>query len=287
MKDVLLFGNGINRCFGSPSWDDLLKRIADDNFSFYSRNHSQTLEYDKLVLLNEHVNLAAIENLDNLTDGYQDIYKKYLELPIDNILTANFDYAIERSLDSNFKYENHTGNKVLPQETCCSTLRHIILNNKRIFHIHGELSKRKSICLGTLDYARNLNGIIAKITERIEETGELHLKDTVFSNEFKTWAQLFFTDNIYFIGIGLCDCDLDLWWLLVYRAKLLSEADNRIKNRIIYYYTHEGNYNHNFVELLRTLQIEVLNKEVRNGEWNKAYSDIADDIKNKLINQLK
>ncbi len=282
MKNILLFGNGINRCFGSLSWNDLLKQIADDNYSFYHKSHSPTLEFDKLMLINKYTNLSAINTLDRINDGYQAVYKKYLDLLISDILTTNFDYAIERSLEPKFVYSKNTGNKVLAQETCCSTLRHILLEGKSIFHIHGELSKEKSICLGTLDYARNLNGIIAKITDKSDVTGELNLKDDVFSGTLATWAQFFFTDNIYCVGIGLCDCDIDLWWLIIYRAKLLANGDTRITNKIVYYYTHEGEPNTDFVDLLKSLHIEVRNKTVYSGEWEKAYIDIADDIQKQI-----
>lgn len=292
MESAILFGNGINRCFDGMSWKSLLARIANSYFVGTDDKISSTIAYEKIAnkILSNNVKLTEetfaydiLKNLDSLKKGYSNIYTVFLSLPIENYMTTNYDYAIERSLITDFEYSKFTKNVTLPQEIKCSRLRHITLNGKRIFHIHGELSKPTSICLGTVHYATNLNKLMEYIVYT-DESGNSTLRDDIFSGgSIQTWAEYFFTKNIYIVGLGLYDCDFDLWWLITYRAQLLTQGDSRIKNTITYYYLHEGDSDHEFKDCLETFYIKVKENTIDDNQtWNDAYIRVANDIKKQI-----
>lgn len=52
-------------------------------------------------------------------------------------------------------------------------------------------------------------------------------------NKKISWIDIFLNDNIYILGLGLDFGEIDLWWLLSYRNRLI--LDNKIqKNKVIY-----------------------------------------------------
>ena len=291
MNNCLLIGNGINRCFDGMSWEQLLHRIAEKHFTSADTVSSASLAFEQLkcAVLSKNIRLSSdtfasdiLEELDNIPqEKYSALATHFFNLDICNILTTNFDYSIERSLIKNYNYAKYTSLVSTPQERKCSSIRHTVIDGKKIFHIHGELGKKGTVCLGNVHYAENLNSIMTRILEYSEATDSFSIKDSVFSDELVSWAQFFFKDNIYIVGLGLYDCDMDLWWLISYRRQLMLEGDNRIQNKIVYYYLFEEK-NQNFKDCLESMGIEVLERRVMNNDWKQAYLEIAKSISDRM-----
>lgn len=288
MDDCLIIGNGINRCCGGMSWKDLLSRIASSYFVSKDTVDSSTLAFEQLrgTVLSRNINvqrsdfaLSILEQLNELNQPeFNSIFNHFKLLSIKNILTTNFDYAIERAFVNDFDYKNYTRNVVMPQETRCSRIRHTKIDNEtNIFHIHGELGKHSTICLGYAHYASNLNAIMSNLLNYDKSTDTDSLKNEVFNDELLSWAQFFFTKNIYIVGLGLYDCDMDLWWPIVYRHQLITSSDPRIKNKITYYYLYEER-KQSFKDCLESMGIEVKELQVADQKWDDAYISVAEDI---------
>lgn len=290
MENCLLIGNGINRCCKGMSWESLLSKIAEKYFISKDTVDSATLAFEQIknVVLARNINVSSedfayemLEELDRIDySRYSRIYSQFLALPINNILTTNFDYAIERSLVSDYQYDKYTGLVVMPQETKHSRIRHSVINGKKIFHIHGELGKKQTICLGNVHYAANLSSIMNNILDYDKDMDSYSIKESVFDSKLFSWAQLFFTNNIYIVGLGLYGCDMDLWWLIAYRQQLKLEGNNKINNKIIYYYLYEQK-NKNFADCLESMGIEVRELQVNNN-WEEAYFKVAENIKSDI-----
>lgn len=288
MSNCLIIGNGINRCCGGMSWESLLSKIASKYFISKDTVQSSTLAFEQLrcAILSKNINIKsenfAFEILKELEDiqqsEYENIFSKFLSLPIENILTTNFDYAIERTLIKDYQYDKYTSKLVMPQETKCSRIRHSNINGKKIFHIHGELGKPGTICLGNVHYATNLSSIMNCLLDYDSSNDSYSLKGCIFEQELLSWAQFFFTSNIYIVGLGLYDCDMDLWWLIAYRQQLKLAGDNRINNQIIYYYLYEQK-DQKFKDCLEAMGIEVRELHIDDNNWKKSYTDIAENIK--------
>lgn len=294
MDEVVLFGNGINRSCGGISWALLLKRIANNFFVGIEGNISAPIEYERIAnnVLTQNRRLSVdtfsydiVKQVDNIPESdYKKIYKRFMEIPVSIFLTTNYDYALERTIAEDFTYDKYKKNVYVPQETKCSKIRHIKLDNKQIYHIHGELSKPDSICLGNVHYVVNLNKIINTIAY-IDESGYIKLKNILDeTHNVQTWAEYFFTKQLFIVGLGLDHCDIDLWWLITYRAQLIA-AGEPIKNKIIYYYLYEeGKRDNSFIECLKAFKIIVKEQLVENSEnWKNEYIHIAEDIKKESV----
>ena len=288
MSHCLIFGNGINRCCGGMSWETLLSKIASEYFASKDTVKSSTLAFEQLrcTVLSKNINVTSenfafdvLNELDALEHSlYTEVYSCFLSLPIDNILTTNFDYAIERTIIKDYQYDKYTKNVVMPQETKGSRIRHSIIDGKKIFHIHGELGKKGTICLGNVHYATNLSSIMNTLLDYDKNSDTVRLKSSIFEGELLSWAQFFFTSNIYIVGLGLYDCDMDLWWLIAYRQQLKLERDIRIKNEIVYYYLYEQK-DQSFIDCLKAMGIDVRELQIEDGNWKESYIRVAANIK--------
>ena len=273
------------------SWEQLLIRIAEKYFASQDTVDSAPLAFEQLkcAVLSNNIRVTTdsfavdvLNELDRLPQAeYNALAKRFLDLKIEKIITTNIDYNIERCLIDDYEYAKYTSFISMPQERKCSSIRHISLCDKKIFHIHGELGKKGTICLGNVHYAENLNSIMNRILNHSKEDDSYSLKDSVFSEELISWAQYFFTNDIYIVGLGLYESDMDLWWLISYRRQLMLGGDNRIKNRIVYFYLYEEK-DQSFVNCLKDMGIVVQEKQIKNGEWVWAYQKSAEIIREQL-----
>ena len=91
-------------------------------------------------------------------------------------------------------------------------------------HYGGQLQQIRSfIIYGKKNKALNID--IKSLRYRIG-----HLEDNPDS-----WIDLFFKSDIHIIGLSLDFIEIELWWLLAYRAKLLTKSKRKVFNNIYYY----------------------------------------------------
>ena len=108
MKPVLFVGNGLNLLSGNGRrWSDLLDDLADEPINSREKAIRKmkpfTLRYEEIVnaLGNSTDHISAICNrLKKLP--HSDIHTRLMKLPIDEVLTTNYDYALENSIDDNW-----------------------------------------------------------------------------------------------------------------------------------------------------------------------------------------
>lgn len=133
--------------------------------------------------------------IKTMTDWSDTIHAKLTALPIQTILTTNYDYAIERSIASDFQPKRITN------ETTYSLRRYQNVGSKHIFHIHGECRYPQSICLGYEHYAGTLQYIRQQILQSTVSLGKyrsFRLADILYGITEKlkeSWVFDFFTDE--------------------------------------------------------------------------------------------
>ena len=250
---VLLLGNGINLQERlAPDWNKLLRDIAKKYHFTPEKSLSMTLGYEMLenqILkrdpsLNEtgiHREIAAQVETDVMKqkkDWSGTVHARLTALPVKAILTTNYDYAIERSLDPAFKTAFTT------RETTYSLHRYQQAGSKTVYHIHGECGYPKSICLGYEQYAGSLQRIRDRIVQNTatdkeaREQGRTFLLADIMAGLIPrpeySWFYDFFLDDVYILGLTLDVSEMDLWWLLSYRSKLIATRKLPINNKIIY-----------------------------------------------------
>ena len=303
MESIFLIGNGLNRAEADsnyPSWDELMLQIGNDLFSETSQTDSALLKFEQLVCnalaiqpsqeVSRSIN-NRLKGLDSIAIGESSLHAKVWQSGIKTVLTTNFDYALERGLKHSIDYADEDKKKHYWQETVASKLRHTEIKNRRIYHIHGELDLPKSICLGQIHYATNLMRVMEALdtsSEDADNADGFRLRRSIFTGdaERKTWAEYFFTKNIYILGLGLYECDFDLWWLISYRAKLLQNGSYPIKNKIYYFNVKTRGKDSPAVNILKSLRVEILPKRVIGDDWKQAYSACIDQAK-KMIGQSR
>lgn len=293
MEKVILLGNGINRCSNVYSWDDLI----NDLIVKYSYNKISKGDKPFPLLYEQIVNSA--KKIGNENEGgilkyisektalmqSNDLHKSVVD-NYKTILTTNYDYLIENQIaDKKIKSSSN--------ETRYSLFRSFKMNDHVIWHIHGEADKHKTICLGFDHYS----GYLEKIRNYLitgETKSEKHqsvtqrLKNKNF--DIISWVDHIIFSNIDILGFSFDYVEYELWWLLVYRNRLIHQKGIKIQNEIKYFYkvleVNETNQNIQKEidrnDLLRSIGIEVI--EINEKDYNKFYEKIL-DYRSKKINR--
>ena len=250
---VLLLGNGINQAEGlSPNWNQLLRRIAREYSFVPEESLSNTLGYEMLEnqILRKNPGLSVADIHRKIADGVETgrmkkktdwrgtVHDRLMELPVHTVLTTNYDYALERSVAPSFRHAYHT------RETTYSLRRFQRAGDKTVYHIHGECGYPRSICLGFEHYAGSLQrireGIVSPtaLTEQAKQDGHTYMLADILKGLTPKpqtgWIYDFFTEDLYILGLNLDACEIDLWWLLSYRAKQRAMEKLTIPNEIHY-----------------------------------------------------
>ena len=298
---AILLGNGLNRCLKDyPSWDNLLCEISSDFFSGVGADVNPLLRFDAIMCeikrdYGEATTNSELTELLNrldrpaLTDEDADFLCAITASGVDTVLTTNYDYNLERALQRKqpVSQQEAKGRMCFQQETKGSDKRHRVAGDYRIHHIHGELEYPNSICLGITKYIDNLAKTMDLLSEEQPSQSSSSLRRLIDSRVFsghsgwkKTWAELLFNSDIYIVGLGLTPEELDIWWLLMRRAQLLSyrELESRIRNRIYYFSLFEKGKEKPDAKPFDALHVTVKPLEVIGGNWQEAYRSIWKEI---------
>ncbi|MCT4587275.1 MAG: SIR2 family protein [Carboxylicivirga sp.] len=291
MNKVLLIGNDINNINNSTSWEDLLKRIVK-----ISGNNINVSTEKPFPLLYEEIYLKALKSSnideDELKSQIADIigeiepneiHDALLNLDVKDYVTTNYDYVLQKRLLGNQKTDI-LKNKGVIRETKYSVYRHNRIEDKRFWHVHGEINVPKSITLGFEHYGGQLqqfrNYTVSGTSYKSKKTSPLslhkRLKENIVTNE--SWIDFFFKDEIHILGLKLGYVETDLWWLLTNRARFQLEKLSQHNSRIIYYCPEKYKDEH------KTSIMEANNIEVKfiKLEGKKFYKESIKMIKNGL-----
>lgn len=299
MEHTILFGNGVNRLSAnSVSWNDLLINLSKKaGYNLNIGNKPYTMVYEELLLsggLSEvEIKEFIIAELKN--SSLNKFYNMMRDLDLDNYLTTNYEFNLEKSFEEQMiKYKNNK------QEDIYSirTFTEIMLNDNKtpkIWHIHGDIDRIKSISLGLDHYC----GTIGKMDGYFKGTYEYVLNGNKIrldslSKKLKgeslydglSWIELFFTTNVHIVGLSLDYSETDLWWLLNRRARPLNLSSGTIKNRIIYYDTELNTPKvTDKKQLLKAFNVEYVHIPIINNNWDEAYCNIFESINKDISNK--
>lgn len=239
----LLIGNGVNRINNGGSWDALLRQLCQPPRQSVTVNSTKSypLTFEEILFkmsgdldqnlksLKEEIG-TGLMNYNPFQDHIRLMQKKCTD-----ILTTNYDYALERCVVSSYRGLISPGSGAEPKH---SLFRQENFANKKIWHIHGELNNgfngqsrfpELSIMIGNEHYADYLTLIHAYVREYFNRY------DEGFTNAKDSWVKRFFTHDIDIVGLGFDFTENHLWWLLNYRARKIKEGIP-FQNRIRYFY---------------------------------------------------
>lgn len=259
MENTVLYGNGLNHgAKNSISWNHLLTQLGDQYDllnRFDDQKSKHTMYYEQVVMQcdvasdikvhEESIKVRIAKTLSQIEPT--EVLLKLKELNVRNFITTNYDntfrnvlLANQFELNKSFYPNKETLYSIRRGYECFSHDK-----NVRIWYIHGEVDHPKTIMLGYDQYCSSTSkidqyvkgnysskdtGPVNSIFQRLKSNEKLH-------ENSKSWIDLFFSTNVHIVGFGLDYSEIDIWWLLNYRARLMknSSIGEHITNEIFYY----------------------------------------------------
>ena len=282
-KAALLIGNGLNRASGESAWADLLSQLKKKHKLKKTPQLSNLpLEFQliyfqcaKKIKTSQYALKKEIADLMSPLTDYS-LLDLFTSLSIENILTTNYDYNLESSIDKGFRRKHSN-----TSEKKHSLHRKIELGTKTIWHIHGEKSCPNSICLGFDQYCAYLSRLHAYLTTPGAPHTPPFIEHQLLTDPdgVPSWATLLFTHDLYIVGFGLSFLESDLWWLLNYRAYLRLEKPHlNINNKIFYFYCkNDQNLLSEIIFLLKSMEIDTVSVQMQDS-WPDFYRRVRQKI---------
>lgn len=285
METTIFYGNGVNLLGGNGvSWGNLLESISHGKKPLQITSY--TLKYESIVLpldekthpvlrdklgrrlitsdgfvlcSTEDTEIFAIKNkICNILDEHEPsyYYDKLVSLKADNYLTTNYElFLIYALLNQGYIIHQSVMDKSL-------LYKHVVLQkdnkNVTVWNIHGDIVNPKSIIIGYADYSSYTTNV-----HRILE------KKRKIKN---SWVNYFFNTNVHIIGYGLADDEMEIWDILVYRARMIRHTGKQ-KNNIYYYLINKGKGIQSKKKLLEVLKVIVYVIPYENS-YEKTYDNI-------------
>lgn len=271
-EKVLLVGNGINNLTNKKSWSTLLTSMIGmcrvNGKVEINNNKPFPLLYEEIYLKSNGIaELDLKKYISNQVKkiNENEIHELIREKEFENIITTNYEYILQ-GVKSTLR-ENDLHNQGIIKEAKYSIFRHNIINDTKIWHIHGECNIPNSITLGYEHYGGQLQQIrnyVVSGTHYTKKRNQKSLSSKLKNGEilFESWIDLFFKKDIHIIGLALDFVETDIWWLLTYRARFMKSRKPKITNKIFYYipkkYVKSSKHK---INLLESVNIEVVIKE--------------------------
>lgn len=288
---VLLLGNGLNRSFGSESWGDILSELSCTSFEEEEKAIIDELTFPLQAIVytgdnvDEGIKLLS-EKLTNMpiSEGYSEIINEYINLDFDVILTTNYTYDIERGIDKNFsckarrssKYRKKSFNGKASEEQF-GLFKYMYVNDKYIWHIHGEAAREDSMILGHYYYGKLLACMQKYISTLIRR-----YKGLVTKGDFLplSWIDYFMLGDVYIVGLGLDQSEIDLWWLLNCKKRHNKELNG---GKVYWFEPNMKNMkSFSRYKLAEVNNIEVITENVKSSHYMRYYRTISKTIKDYL-----
>lgn len=238
-NNVIFFGNGLNRVSEGLDWEELLRKISHGQIL---KDIPLTFQYEYICLsrdaeifdkgpscsIGENELKERIANqLSNIKSNY--IYEALAKMPVNHYITTNYDKTLENTLKKMGYHKIQSDSN----ESRYSIHRYSIFekdnDTKQIWHIHGNIDKCNSIIMGYDKYCGELSKMndwvkgSYKIAKKPIEAIHSRFSNAPGDKDIKSWIDLFFTSNIHIIGYSMPFDEIDLWWLLDKRKRLIWE----------------------------------------------------------------
>lgn len=286
---VLFIGNDINNLTNKESWENLVAALrqkvgkkddAEDLRKQFPMVFENLLSYGILNhKISHEIELKNIvaERITQIEPN--EIHQRIIDINPKHTITANYDFVLEKGYDAT--------NQSRIIEKRYSVFRRYKDNNsgRNFWHVHGDYLNPATINLGFEHYCGQLqdlrNYVVSGTNYKTKNyhNGPLTKRLANLTDEPESWVDLFFTKEIHIIGLCLDFIEIDLWWLLTWRAKLIGRNRMHITNKIFYYIPEKycGSAKGK-IELLGNMAVEVI---IINKDGKDFYNSVFDLIKPK------
>lgn len=295
----LLFGNGLNQLSDNPvSWKSLLETIKGSH-PFVSKHLPNTMIYERAVLEKPLVDHDVLGNESAVKKEIaammlkmptNEFYGQLFDLGLDHYLTTNYDYAFKKAI---LERDDAYSDRDLSSEDVYSVRRRteIWKGGKevcKIWNVHGEISYPTTIMLGLDHYCGSVGKIDAYVKgnytfQQDKKPVNVHrITDKLKGRaawDGHSWVELVFNTDMHILGLSLDYSEIDLWWILNRRARIMKSRDKgfALDNRVFYYSTSLDAEKR---DLLKAMNIEVVESDHPKSKagWENHYRDIIQRI---------
>lgn len=319
-EKALFLGNGIHRTGNNNgiSWGELLQIISstygiDTDLKnelkpfplafeemLYAKEGRNDFQ-NKLMNLKTRISEILLADANRLIDN--DIHRGFMQSGIKEIITTNYDYNLEMSIDNNFLL-NKKEFSINNLESKHSLYRGYKIAQVAVRHIHGELKHNRNVEASDKNYPEesimigfeHYSEYFAKIQNVIKgESGKqndaekksilIRIRD---NDTGKVWTDLFFTHHLIFAGFSFDFSENHLWWLLIQREELKRKSnkfDVKINNEITFCIPRLPNSSIKY-NIRTEEEFNRLYKQKLGTQKNKGVTDILNSLKVN-INQIE
>jgi len=230
MPKTLFLGNGINKLTNlGIGWDDVLNDLASEVDGTKLLKHK---DYVPFTLIYEGFSSKSSENSKRgITPlkkkvakllrkmEFNPFHKQVMDLGINHIITTNYDYSLENSISNFFKPENFRKES-----------RYSIFRRAKV----GNTNKKVS------PFRKNYSNF---------ESSDLEY----------SWGDVFLRDEIHIVGFSLDYSEIDIWWLLTFKAQYESRYKITCGPTIFHYWSDklQDEKDMGKIELLKSLKVRV------------------------------
>lgn len=265
MNNTLMLGNGFNRVVFSnaPDWKSLYndqKRLSLSNYTLLYEaclleNNQSDNQYKRLIA-DKLRNATRVSNINRNINDIEIIGKLLEEHNIGHLITTNVDKGIENVLtEINGFAESWTDDISMSAGEKIYSIRRNTLYRRddyklKIWKIHGDIDNIASISLGFDQYCGSLakmkNYLCGRYDLGTDHECRIPIDKKMFTHAENqenpsdqrndiSWIDLFFKTNVYIAFFGLDFSEIDIWWLLNKRSRLIKKGVP-ISNKIVFMY---------------------------------------------------
>lgn len=265
MGITLFVGNGINRLEpkNDISWGKVLMSLGQklDGKSLLDLKDDKpyTLIYETLMLRLFHHekrhDLLLKKHVANLMQKVSPnpYHHKLVNCGVKNIITSNYDYCFEKTGQTQVEHFN--------SESKYSAFRKTKIGNTYIWHIHGEVKEPESIMLGYEQYGGYLQKIRKYLlpSQKDRKINIANLKKIFNKKQTNSWIDLFLRDEVHILGFNMDYSEIDIWWLLVFKAQCKTKYGIEPGGTIYYHWGDReiNNQDNAKLQLLSDLDVTV------------------------------
>jgi hypothetical protein len=312
---ILLIGNGIERLYGSSSWNELIDLIDVRKF-----DETRRKEVDKLPFPERYELLATPENAPSSfskADMYNEehrmkqamstllpseetrkkneeehsntLFRLLPTLGVDHIFTTNYTYCPEEGFYPNRKFEKPSVRSNIRFNINPHITKSGRQSQENGFRLHSGYFATSDKKVGIWHIHGECGAPTSvilghdkygRLLKRIVSVcdDEIDYKKIEKNNtyEFRSWPELFLFGDIYVVGFGYAECEFDLWWLLR-RKQRETHADGKV-----YFYEYDRSDSPKKM-LLYAHGVEIIYNEFSGmkDKYKEFYECAFDDIRDK------
>lgn len=262
LENTLFLGNGFSRVIfqNIPSWGSLYdgenSKIRNYAFLYEAfrqspRNRKRKENIIKEELIQKIRESISENNINSRITNLDQFGSFLVQSHITNILTTNYDNGIELILSKKCGYreekQEFTSERIYSIRTYKFFYNDKTNHGLKLWKIHGDIGRIQSITLGFDQYCGSLWKLNDYVKGQYKSSKDakaikcdISMSQKCEERKFDgiSWAELFFNSNVFVVGFGMDLSEIDIWWLLNKRARIMLENHN-ITNQITYLYNPE------------------------------------------------